>query len=126
MMHFLRPYTVERRKVDWPGFGRRSGGVLGGVLLAGVLSAGWVARAYAQGMQVTEILESPRLFLLHSHSQGFLGVDVGDVFHRSPGEPYVTGPDPQRRSYASFISFSDPDGNTWIVQEVTARLPGRG
>jgi catechol 2,3-dioxygenase-like lactoylglutathione lyase family enzyme len=54
------------------------------------------------------------------------GVDVGDVFHRSPGEPYVTGPDPQRRSYASFISFSDPDGNTWIVQEVTARLPGRG
>ena len=37
----------------------------------------------------------------------------------------VAGPDPQRRSYASYASFSDPDGNVWLLQEITARLPGR-
>jgi catechol 2,3-dioxygenase-like lactoylglutathione lyase family enzyme len=54
-----------------------------------------------------------------------LGVDVSEVFHRSPGKERLVGPDPQRRSYTSFVSFSDPDGNVWLVQEVTARLPGR-
>jgi catechol 2,3-dioxygenase-like lactoylglutathione lyase family enzyme len=53
------------------------------------------------------------------------GVDVSETFHRSPGDGDLVGPDPQRRSYASFLSFNDPDGNVWLVQEVTARLPGR-
>src|ERR1700730_3199495 len=54
------------------------------------------------------------------------GVDVSEVFHRAgPGRPPLTGPDPQRRSYVSFASFSDPDGNGWLLQEVTVRLPGR-
>jgi catechol 2,3-dioxygenase-like lactoylglutathione lyase family enzyme len=65
------------------------------------------------------------------------GVDVGEVFHDAGGahagadEPYlfgrlrVGGPDPEHRSYRSFASFSDPDGNGWLLQEVTARLPGR-
>jgi catechol 2,3-dioxygenase-like lactoylglutathione lyase family enzyme len=53
------------------------------------------------------------------------GVDVSEVFHRPPGEDYIAGPHPQRRSYASFVSFVDPDGNAWVVQEVTTRLPGR-
>ena len=65
------------------------------------------------------------------------GVDASEVFHDSPGEhagpdqPYlfgrlrVSGPDPEGRSYRSFISFSDPDGNGWLLQEVTTRLPGR-
>lgn len=54
------------------------------------------------------------------------GVDVSDVFHREgPGMPPVNGPDPQRRSYSSFATFNDPDGNSWLVQEVTVRLPGR-
>jgi len=54
------------------------------------------------------------------------GVDVSEVFHRpGPGKPPVNGPDPARRSYASFASFSDPDGNGWLLQEVTVRLPGR-
>jgi catechol 2,3-dioxygenase-like lactoylglutathione lyase family enzyme len=52
------------------------------------------------------------------------GVDVTGVFHQGE-EGRLDGPDPQRRSYASFASFSDPDGNRWLVQEVTARLPGR-
>ena len=53
------------------------------------------------------------------------GVDVGDVFHLAPGEGPESGVDPQRRSYASHATFRDPDGNTWLLQEVTARLPGR-
>jgi catechol 2,3-dioxygenase-like lactoylglutathione lyase family enzyme len=53
------------------------------------------------------------------------GVDVSEVFHRSPGQGNSSGPDPQRHSYASFASFRDPDGNAWLLQEVTVRLPGR-
>ena len=50
--------------------------------------------------------------------------DAGGIFHRAGREDRVGGPDPVRRSYASFASFSDPD-NGWLFQEVTARLPGR-
>jgi catechol 2,3-dioxygenase-like lactoylglutathione lyase family enzyme len=58
------------------------------------------------------------------------GVVVSEVFHYAglnrvdPAER-LSGPAPDRRSYGSFLSFSDPDGNSWLVQEVTARLPGR-
>jgi hypothetical protein len=53
-------------------------------------------------------------------------VEVSEVFHRTgPGKPAVSGPDPERHSYSSYASFSDPDGNSWLLQEVTARLPGR-
>jgi catechol 2,3-dioxygenase-like lactoylglutathione lyase family enzyme len=65
------------------------------------------------------------------------GVDVSQVFHDAGSvhagtdEPYlfgrlrVGGLDPERRSYRSFASFRDPDGNGWLFQEITARLPGR-
>jgi catechol 2,3-dioxygenase-like lactoylglutathione lyase family enzyme len=65
------------------------------------------------------------------------GVEISEVFHDAAGaytgsdEPYlfgrvrVSGPDPEHRSYRSFASFSDPDGNGWLFQEITARLPGR-
>ncbi len=65
------------------------------------------------------------------------GVDVNEVFHDAgdvhagTDQPYlfgrlrVSGLDPEHRSYRSFASFSDPDGNGWLLQEVTARLPGR-
>jgi catechol 2,3-dioxygenase-like lactoylglutathione lyase family enzyme len=54
------------------------------------------------------------------------GAKVGDVFHRAgPGQPPLSGRDPTGRSYVSFASFSDPDGNSWLLQEITARLPGR-
>jgi len=61
-------------------------------------------------------------------------VDVSEVFHASkPGAQFrpesegrVSGPDPDHRSYFSFATFSDPDGNTWLFQEITTRLPGRG
>ena len=51
------------------------------------------------------------------------GVDASEVFHLDGGP--VPGPDPQRRSYQSYVSFTDPDGNGWQLQEVTTRLPGR-
>ncbi|MFM0555750.1 VOC family protein [Paraburkholderia sediminicola] len=51
--------------------------------------------------------------------------DAGGLFHRAGEEGRVSGPQPERRSYGSFASFSDPDGNGWVFQEVTTRLPGR-
>ncbi len=60
------------------------------------------------------------------------GVDASEVFHDAGGgynrfDPAVraSGPDPERRTYASFMTFSDPDGNEWQLQEITNRLPGR-
>ncbi len=65
------------------------------------------------------------------------GVQISEVFHGAadaysgPDEPYlfgrirVNGPDPEHGSYRSFASFSDPDGNGWLFQEITTRLPGR-
>ena len=59
------------------------------------------------------------------------GVDVSEVFHEgAPGARFhdpgrVAGPSPERSTYGSFASFSDPDGNGWLLQEITARLPGR-
>lgn len=55
------------------------------------------------------------------------GIETTDVWHGPPFplEARQPGPDPDRTSYASFCSFDDPDGNTWLAQEVTTRLPGR-
>jgi catechol 2,3-dioxygenase-like lactoylglutathione lyase family enzyme len=53
------------------------------------------------------------------------GVDVSEVFHYDGRHSRVSGRDPQGRSYASFASFEDPDGNGWLLQEVQTRLPGR-
>ena len=53
------------------------------------------------------------------------GADVGEVFHRGGPEGRQSGPDPAHTSYDSFFTFNDPDGNGWLVQEVTVRLPGR-
>jgi catechol 2,3-dioxygenase-like lactoylglutathione lyase family enzyme len=54
------------------------------------------------------------------------GVEVSEVFHRAgPGKPAVSGRHPERQSYSSYATFKDPDGNEWLLQEVTTRLPGR-
>src|ERR1044072_7594821 len=54
------------------------------------------------------------------------GIAVSEIFHvTGPGRPPINGLDPQRHSYGSYVSFSDPDGNAWLLQEVTQRLPGR-
>ncbi len=51
--------------------------------------------------------------------------DQGGIFHHAGTTARVAGPDPERRDYGSFVSFSDPDGNGWLVQEVRQRAPGR-
>jgi catechol 2,3-dioxygenase-like lactoylglutathione lyase family enzyme len=55
------------------------------------------------------------------------GLNASEVFHGSPFSPAgrISGPDPERQSYRSYVAFEDPDGNAWIVQEVTRRAPGR-
>ena len=53
------------------------------------------------------------------------GIQVSEIFHALPGEAPQPGRDPQGRSYVSQAAFSDPDGNQWILQEVTERIPGR-
>ncbi len=84
----------------------------------GVTSA---APGSAQGLfLVVSDIEAARAELV-SH-----GVEVGEIFHvAGPGHPPIPGLDPERRSYFSYATFKDPDGNTWLLQEVTARFPGR-
>lgn len=60
------------------------------------------------------------------------GIDVSEVFHYAGGpfnisveNPRVSGRDPEGRTYFTFVSFEDPDGNKWLIQEVKTRLPGR-
>jgi catechol 2,3-dioxygenase-like lactoylglutathione lyase family enzyme len=80
-----------------------------------------------QGLQlVADDVEAARADLVGR------GVDVGDVFHDKGGIFYhldrdwrVPGPAPSRGSYGSFATFTDPDGNGWVIQEVTKRAPGR-
>jgi len=74
----------------------------------------------ANGYLVVSDIEAARAELVGR------GVEVSDVFHvAGPGHPPESGRDPERRSYVSLASFKDPDGNTWLLQEVTARFPGR-
>jgi catechol 2,3-dioxygenase-like lactoylglutathione lyase family enzyme len=76
----------------------------------------------AQGLYlvVSDIEAARRELIAH-------GVDVSEAFHfTSFGGPPVPGHDPNGRSYGTYASFSDPDGNRWLLQEVKTRLPGRG
>src|ERR1700721_3849057 len=86
----------------------------------------------AQGLYlIVDDIEAARKNLLRH------GVEVSEMFHGAadvysgPDEPYlfgrirVNGLDPEHRSYRSFASFRDPDGNGWLFQEITTRLPGR-
>jgi len=75
---------------------------------------------------VTSDLEHTRAELLRR------GVDVSPiwhdqdgVFHWAGGANRIEGPDPDRDDYASYVSFDDPDGNEWVIQQVITRLPGR-
>ena len=73
----------------------------------------------SQGMElVVDDIDAARAELVGD------GAEVSEVFHRD-GAKQVPGPDPERRSYRSLASFDDPDGNGWLLQEVTTRLPGR-
>jgi hypothetical protein len=88
----------------------------------------WESRFGAQGLHlIVSDIEAAREELV-AH-----GVEPSDVFHCSTGyacrfpgnDAPVSGPDPHRRTYGSFLTSTDPDGNDWLLQEVTTRFPGR-
>jgi catechol 2,3-dioxygenase-like lactoylglutathione lyase family enzyme len=66
---------------------------------------------------IVEDIEAAREGLIRA------GAEVSEPFHLDGGP--VPGPDPERGSYKTYATFSDPDGNSWLLQEVTTRLPGR-
>jgi catechol 2,3-dioxygenase-like lactoylglutathione lyase family enzyme len=82
--------------------------------------------AQGQLLAVSDIEAARRQLVEH-------GIEASDVFHCANGtgcrfegiDVRVSGPHPERLSYSSFASFKDPDGNGWLLQEVTTRLPGR-
>jgi catechol 2,3-dioxygenase-like lactoylglutathione lyase family enzyme len=75
---------------------------------------------------VVDDIEAARAELVdHGAQVSDIFHDADGVFHHAGTTARVPGPDPERRSYCSFASFSDPDGNGWLLQEVTTRLPGR-
>ncbi|WP_241895749.1 VOC family protein [Jatrophihabitans sp. GAS493] len=77
-------------------------------------------------MLVVTDIESARADLLARGAEvSEIFHDAGGVFHHAGTEARVPGLDPERRSYSSFASFSDPDGNGWLLQEIVTRLPGR-
>jgi catechol 2,3-dioxygenase-like lactoylglutathione lyase family enzyme len=90
----------------------------------GVTSA---APGSAQGMQlVVSDIDAARAELsAHGVDVSEVFHDAGGVFHHADAEGRASGPSTERSSYGSFVSFGDPDGNLWFVQEVTTRLPGR-
>ena len=71
-----------------------------------------------KGYVIVSDIEAARQTLLAA------GIKVGEIFHLGPDGP-IPGPDPEHRTYRSRALFSDPDGNTWLLQEITSRLPGR-
>jgi catechol 2,3-dioxygenase-like lactoylglutathione lyase family enzyme len=81
----------------------------------------------AQGLQlvVDDIGAARAELAAHGAEPSEVFHDAGGVFYHAGTAGRVTGPAPGHQSYGSFISFSDPDGNGWLVQEITTRLPGR-
>jgi hypothetical protein len=90
----------------------------------GITSA---APGSAQGLQLTVAdIERARAELIdHGADVSEVFHDAGGVFHHAGTQARVPGPAPDHKSYGSFASFSGPDGNGWLLQEITTRLPGR-
>jgi catechol 2,3-dioxygenase-like lactoylglutathione lyase family enzyme len=76
--------------------------------------------SFRGGLIVSDIAAAHKQFVAR-------GIKATAVFHGSPFSPAgrISGPDPERKSYSSYVAFEDPDGNAWVVQEVTRRAPGR-
>ncbi|MFD8076186.1 VOC family protein [Streptomyces sp. NPDC059718] len=76
------------------------------------------AELVARGIEVSEVFHDAGGLLFHGH-------EGGEVTHRQEGQGRLAGLHPDRASYGSFATFSDPDGNGWVLQEIKQRFPGR-
>ncbi|MFD0592354.1 hypothetical protein ACFQZ4_07100 [Catellatospora coxensis] len=74
------------------------------------------AELVARGVAVSEVFHDANALVYHGHGGG-------DITHDGPGQGRVTGRHPERADYGSFATFSDPDGNGWVLQEVRMRAP---
>ena len=95
------------------------------VIFGSGLSAAPPGSADGLHLVVTDIEAARADLVAHGADASEVFHDTGGVFHHAGTADRAPGPDPDRRSYSSFVSFSDPDGNGWVLQEITARLPGR-
>ncbi|MFE7187776.1 VOC family protein [Streptomyces erythrochromogenes] len=71
-----------------------------------------------RGIEVSEVFHDAGAVFYHGHGGG-------EILHNGPGQGRNAGPHPERASYGSYATFSDPDGNGWVLQEITQRFPGR-
>jgi catechol 2,3-dioxygenase-like lactoylglutathione lyase family enzyme len=76
------------------------------------------AELVGRGIEVSEVFHDAGGLLYHGH-------DAGEVVHGAEGQARIAGPHPTRADYGSYATFSDPDGNGWVLQEVKQRAPGR-
>ncbi|MCD0484899.1 VOC family protein [Streptacidiphilus sp. ASG 303] len=76
------------------------------------------AELVGRGVEVSEVFHDDKGLFFHGH-------DAGEVVHDGQGQGRKAGPHPERASYGSYATFSDPDGNGWVLQEITQRAPGR-
>ncbi|MGW1544657.1 VOC family protein [Streptomyces sp. NPDC002309] len=76
------------------------------------------AELVGRGIEVSEVFHDAGGLLHHGH-------EAGEAVHDGAGQERLSGPHPDRTSYASYATFSDPDGNGWVLQEITERQPGR-
>ncbi|MET8538997.1 VOC family protein [Streptomyces sp. NPDC005065] len=76
------------------------------------------AELTGRGIEVSEVFHDAGGLLHHGH-------DAGSAVHHGAGQERLAGPHPDRASYGSYLTFSDPDGNGWVLQEVVNRAPGR-
>ncbi|MDX2704318.1 VOC family protein [Streptomyces sp. PA03-6a] len=76
------------------------------------------AELVARGVEVSEVFHDAGGMLFHGH-------EGGEITHRQEGQGRLAGLHPDRASYGSFATFSDPDGNGWVLQEIKQRFPGR-
>jgi catechol 2,3-dioxygenase-like lactoylglutathione lyase family enzyme len=81
--------------------------------------------AEGQQLVVTDIDAAREELVRHGADVSAVFHDAGGVFHHGGSAARAAGPANEHQSYGSFVSFGDPDGNTWFVQEVTTRRPGR-
>jgi predicted enzyme related to lactoylglutathione lyase len=92
------------------------------IMLGAQISAATPGSVQGLHISVSDIEDARDNLIQRGIAVSELFHDDGGIFHRSGPEGHASGPNPEHKSYASYASFSDPDGNTWVMQEITARL----